>query len=75
MDDLNDPCMVVKIRENSIGDGWIVVCCEEHDPLITTWDTAEAAKATLSKTLGIALDDWWFEDGRWMAETPAEVTP
>ena len=67
MDD--EPCTLVKIQEDGCGGGWVVVCCEEHDPLMTTWDTADDAKATLERTLGPNLE-WWFEDERWMAEVP-----
>lgn len=67
MDD--DRCTLVKIQEDGIPDGWVVVCCEEHDPLITTWDTADDAKAELERTLGPGLE-WWFDDGRWMAQVP-----
>ena len=70
--EIDDPCAVVRIQEEVLidgpGDGWTVICCEQHDPLASAWDSAEAAKAALSKRLGISLDDWWFEDDQWMAE-------
>lgn len=66
----NPPCGILRIREDGIPGGWVVACCDDHDPLISTWDTAEDAKSELGWRLVDALGeplDWWQEDGDWMA--------
>jgi hypothetical protein len=66
MDD--EKCDIVKIMQDGFPGldgvlGWVVVCCEEHDPLMRTWDTKEDAMAELDPT------EWWEEEpGIWMAE-------
>ena len=70
MDD--DTCTIVAIMQDGLPNidgvpGWVVTCCETHDPLCRIWDTKEDAMAELG------LSDWWEEEpGVWMADTTPE---